>query len=68
MPTTYKQCVTCSGWLARFLPEDMALTIYPLEMRACPRCGDEASREITTDAVPRYKNAPVAGPKTKTLF
>ena len=68
MPTTYKQCITCSGWLARFLPDEMALTIYPLEMRACPRCGDEASREITTDAVPRYKGAPVVGPKTRTLF
>jgi len=46
----------------------MALTIYPLEMRACPRCGDEASREVETDAIPRYKGAPVAGPKTRTLF
>ena len=63
----YKQCNFCADCCKNH-PEDIALTIYPLEMAKCPRCGDEASREIETDAVPRYKGAPVAGPKAKTLF
>jgi len=67
MPT-YKQCVTCSGWLARCLPEDIALTIYPVDMPKCPRCGDENSRETETDAIPRYRNAPAVATKIKTLF
>jgi len=63
----YKQCNFC-GWCKRNYPDEIALTIYPVELRACPRCGDENSRETETDAVPRYKGAPVVATKIKTLF
>lgn len=65
----HKQCKTCAGWLSR-CPEDIALTLYPVEMKSCPRCGDVESTETESDEIPRYKGAPtVAAPKPqKTMF
>lgn len=63
----YKACRFCS-WCKRNCPEDIALTIYPVEMKACPRCTDTEFTEVDTDAVPVYHGAPAAVKKTKTLF
>lgn len=62
-----KQCRFCA-WCKRNLPEDIALTIYPVSMKACPRCTETEFTEIETDATPEYQGAPAAVKKTKTLF
>lgn len=64
-----KQCEFC-GWCKRDYPDEIGLTIYPVELLSCPRCGDTEARQIETDAAPQYKGAPViAKPKPqKTMF
>ena len=54
----WKQCKFCA-WCLRNYPDEIALTIYPVAMKACPRCTEVESREIETDAIAMYHGAPV---------
>lgn len=62
-----KQCPFCA-WCKRDYPDEIGLTIYPMQMKACPRCTETEFTEIETEAVPVYHGAPVVVKRTKTLF
>lgn len=64
---TYKQCEFCA-WCLKNYPEEIALTIYPVEMKKCPRCLCERFELIEADAVPKYKGAPEPKKPQKSLF
>jgi predicted nucleic-acid-binding Zn-ribbon protein len=63
----HKQCVWCAKCKKNY-PEDIALTIYPVTLSACPRCTETEFTEIETSATPEYQGAPAAVKKTRTLF
>lgn len=64
-----KQCHFCAECTKNY-PEDIAFTIYPIELQKCPRCGDVEFKEIESPATPAYRGAPkTVKPKPqKTMF
>lgn len=63
----HNQCEFCA-WCLKNYPDEIALTIYPVVMKKCPRCKCLNSTEIDTDAVPRYFGAPEPKTLEKSLF
>lgn len=54
----WKQCQFCAECKANY-PEDIALTLYPPEMKVCPRCRDDRAELVDSIETPRYHGAPL---------
>jgi hypothetical protein len=63
----YKKCLFCADCVKNY-PEDIGLSLYPVEMTACPRCLLVAHVEVESEVLPRYKGAPAVVKKPKALF